>query len=357
MKILLSACLIFLCSIVYCQRSKTEIIDPEKLTFKELKLTAQRSAPATIRLPFSSIKIVDSRFDTTKLGFLPTSSLIYDKKSVFSKIRFKGGGVAKPLEEYYNDYYQKSFTANGFELLIVMKRFWLSGIDYTRDKRIVLTNSLETATNLYFKWEYYLGKEGKYMPLKRVDTLMQVSDEQAASIDEDFHERRLNRFKFTLKAMIELYDFSSKVELFDKQPAKTMDEILNFNAKRNEIVILKDSTFKKGVYLSFEEFKNNTPSIKDYKEEKTRYKVFKKERYLTDANGNLITEYWGYSDGEEFRYGKFGNDKLFRIGNTFQFFVQMNNAEINTDPNAATGKDLVKVWFPYQIDMETGNVY
>jgi hypothetical protein len=203
-----------------------------------------------------------------------------------------------------------------------MKRFWLSGVDYTRDKRIGLTNSLEIATNLYFKWEYYIGKDGHYLPVKRIDTLMQVSGDLAEYIDEEFNERRLSRFKFALKAMIELFDFEKAVAMFDKQPKKTMDEIIGFNKRRNELIILKDSGFKKGIYMSFEEFKNNNPSIKDYKEEKTKYQVFKSEKYLTDLQGNLISNYWGYSDGESFRYGKFGNDKVFRVGNTFEFLYK-----------------------------------
>ena len=345
----------FINSISFCQKNGKEVINPEALNYKELKLVAQKTAPSEIKLPFSSIKILDSRFDTTKIGFIPAFNLIYNKKDVFRKIRFIGG-VAKPLQEYYNDYYKNSFTSNGFELLIVMKRFWLSGVHTKRDKRIELTNSLENNTNLYCKWEYYLAKDGRYLPVKRIDTIIQVSENVAQYVGEEFDERRLPLFKFALKALIELNYFEKNVETFDRKPTKNIEEILNYNAKRNELVVLKDSGFKKGIYLSFEEFKNNTPSIIDYKEEKTRYKVFKSERYLTDLQGNLINDYLGYSDGEFFRYGKFGNDKVFRIGNTFEFFVQINNTDANNSTPIST-KEKTKVWFPYQIDMETGEVY
>lgn len=355
MKILILLFLIALQSVVYGQNSKKEANNPAGLSFKEIPLFAQREAPEEIKLPFASIKIIDSRFDTTKIGFLPGYNLIADKRNVFRKLRFKGG-VVKPLEEYYNEYYKNSFQQNGFELLIVMKRFWVSGVDNTRDKRIGLTNSLEIATNLYLKWEYYLCKEGKYLPVKRVDTIMQVSDELAQYVHAEFDERRMAKFKFLLKAMIELYDFDKKVAVFDQQPHKTIEEINEYNKKRNGIKILKDSVVKKGVYLTFEEFKNNTPSFKDYKEEKMHYQVFKSERYLTDLEGNLISDYWGYSDGEDFRYSKYGTDKIYRIGNTFEFFVQLNNVEPN-NTTPVTTKDKIKVWYPYQIDMETGLIY
>jgi hypothetical protein len=355
MRITLLMGLVILQFVVQAQNSKKEIINPESLAFRELPLFAQRIAPAEIKLPFASIKIIDSRFDTTKFGFVPVVNFIPDKRNVFRKLRFKGG-VANPVQEYYNDYYKNSFQQNGFELLIVMKRFWLSGIDNSRDKRIALTNSLEAGTNFYLKWEYYIGKNGKYLPVRRTDTLMHMDDDETRYVTENFDERKLGGIKFFLKAMIELYNFDNKIAAFDNLPGKTMEQILEFNNKRNEIKVLKDSILKKGVYLNFDEFKNNAPSINDFKEEKTRYQVFKSERYLSDPQGNLINEYWGYSDGEDFRYGKYGNDKIYRVGQTFEFFVQVNNvAPDNSTP--VTTKNKIKVWYPYQIDMETGQVY
>lgn len=347
--------LFFINAVCLSQRNGHDLIDPEALSFKELNLTAQKSAPSEIKLPFASIKIMDNRFDTSKIGFLPYIGLVSGKKDIFKKIRFKGG-VVKPLENYYNDYYKNSFTSNGFDLLIVMKRFWISGKNTKRSQRIELTNSLDVATNLYCKWEYYLGKEGKYLPLKRIDTIIQVSQATAQFVGEEFDERKMPLFKYALKAMIELNYFEKNVEAFDNQPKKTMEDIVNYNAKRFDLAVLKNINLKKGIYQTFQEFKNNSPSIIDFKEEKIRYQVFKSERYLTDMLGNLIKDYWGYSDGIEFRYGKYGNDKIFRIGNTFQFFVQINNTDANNSTPVAT-KDKTKVWFPYQIDMETGEIY
>ena len=340
----------------YCQQQKIELQNPERLGFKEIRLNAQRIAPADIKLPFSSIKIVDSRFDTTKLGFLPVTNLFSDKHDYFKKLSFKEGSIAESLAAYYNDYYKNSFLNNGFELLIVMKRFWISGIDYTRSKRVDLANNLYVSGNLYCKWEYYFGKQGKYLPVKRLDTIMQSSEDQDLYIDEEFHERRLARFKFCLKALVELFDFERAVALFDKQPGKSMNEIISYNNKRNDIKILRDSSFQKGVYLSFDEFRNNKPSITEYKEKQTKYGLFKSESYLVDAKGDQISEYWGYSDGEKFRFGKFGNDKIYRVENTFEFFVQVVATEYDNSTPVAT-RSKFKAWMPYQIDMETGLIY
>ena len=88
----------------------------------------------------------------------------------------------------------------------------------------------------------------------------------------------------------------------------------------------------------------------------TKYGLFKSENYLVDASGNQISEYWGYSDGEKFRFSKFGNDKIYRVGNTFEFFVQVVAPEYDNSTPVTT-KSNFKVWMPYQIDMDTGLIY
>lgn len=340
------------------QSNKTDIIDPEHLSYKEFRLRAQRTAPGSIHLPFEKINIIDSRFDTTKVGFIPTDiEFIHDKRNFFKKVRFKDSkSVAGAIEKYYNDYYQNSFTENGFTLLIVMKRFWVSGIDYRTAQAIDLTYNADSDDNLYCKWEYYIGKNDLYLPVKRVDTIMDTDDELSQYLDEDFSERRLGKFKFLLKTLIELYDFEKGINNYELKPKKSISEIRDYNEKRFDLPVLKQPILNKGVFLSYNDFKNNQPSILNFVEKKMHYSITKAERYLTDSAGNNINNYWGYSDGEDFRYGKYGNDKIFRKGNTFQFFVQV----IFISPNVTTPvvtRNKLKVWVPYQLDMETGNIY
>lgn len=343
---------------VFSQSSKSEIINPEHLSFREFELNAQRVAPSSINFPFEHIEIMDCRFDTTKFGFIPPyAELIHDKRTFFKKARFKNNkSIAKALEQYYNAYYQNSFTANGFHLLIVMKRFWVSGVDYSKAQPIELTYNDDASEFLYCKWEYYIGKNEQYLPVKRVDTIMNTTDELQQYVDEDFSERRLGKFKFLLKSLMERYDFTKGIENYDTRAKKSRDEINAYNAKRFDLAVLNDAAVIKGVYMNYSEFKNNRPAIAVYSEKKMHYSITKTERYLTDSAGNNINTYWGYSDGEDFRFGKYGNDKIFRVGNTFQFFVQA----ILISPQTATPvttRNRFKVWIPYQIDMENGEIY
>ena len=355
---------LFVPNFVFTQSGKRDVLNPEQLGVKELKLEAQKTAPSEIKFPFKSIKIIDSRFDTSKIGYILEGSL--SKKRKFRKM-ILSGGISNAIESYYNEYYESSFTQNNFELLIVMKGFWVAADVRSNNKRVEVANSVGGNDNIYCKWEYYLGKDGKYLPVKRMDTIMRIDENLSRYIEEEFSEKRLSYFKYCLKALIEILDYSNAVKQFDIQPKKTLEEINEFNKRMNLIPVLQDSVFKKGVYLSFDDFKNNRPSIIDFKEKKMHYGKINTntEIYLEDMKGETISNYWGYSDGKEFRYGMLGNDKIYRIQNTFCFFIKVVGYTINSDNDGqyggsgitTTSKDKFEAWVPFQIDMETGEIY
>jgi hypothetical protein len=171
----------------------------------------------------------------------------------------------------------------------------------------------------------------------------------------------LSFFKYTLKTLIEILDYSNAVKQFNEQSKKTLAEIKGFNAKMYAIPILQDSGFKKGVYLNFDDFKNSRPSIMDFREKKMGYSTINTENYIETMNGEEISNYWGYSDGKDFWYGKLVNDKIYRIQNTFCFFIKAVGYFIDPDINLSTiitsNKYKYEIWIPFQIDMETGEIY
>jgi hypothetical protein len=230
-----------------------------------------------------------------------------------------------------------------------------------------VANSGKDNSSIHFKWEYYIGKNGNYLPVKRMDTTFIVDEDSDNYTKELLSLKRLVHLKNSLHALIEVLDFSNGINQFDKQPKKNINEIEEFNKKMNNIQILKDSGFKKGVYLSFDDFKNNRPSIIDFREKKMSYGTFNAntEVYLEDMKGETISNYWGYSDGKEFRYGMLGNEKIYRIQNTFCFFIKVVGYRIDRSNEGYFGgssinpisKDKYETWVPFQIDMETGEIY
>lgn len=358
------ACLIPL--FVFAQNEKPDVLNPNQLTVKEFKLEAQELAPSEIKLPFKRIKILDSRFDTSKIGYIPNTDNLAGKRNAFRKMTLRGGnGIA--IQTYYNDYYAESFTSNDFELLIVMKRFWISGNSSSNNKRMEVANSGKDNSSILCKWEYYIGKNGHYLPVKRMDTTFIVDEDLKNYLNDKLSSKRLHHVKNSLHALIEVLDFSNGINQFDKQPKKSINEIDEFNKRMNNIPRLKDSSFKKGVYLSFDDFKNNQPSIIDFQEKKMRYGRFNKntEDYLEDMKGQTIGNYWGYSDGKDFRYGMLGNEKIYRIQNTFCFFIKVvgytvehgNQGQFGGSGINTISKNKYETWVPFQIDMETGQIY
>jgi hypothetical protein len=351
---------LFFSSFCFAQSGGRDALNPDQLEVKEFKLEVERTVPSEIKLPFKSIKIIDSRFDTSKIGYLPFTNFISGKKKLYKKMVLMGG-ISNAIESYYNEYYTGSFTHNDFELLIVMKRFWISGNAIDNPKRIEVVNSVKMNSNIYCKWEYYLGKNGKYLPIKRIDTVIRYTEDLAKYGEEEFRKKKLSFFKYTLKTLIEILDYSNAVKQFNDQPKKTLTEIKEFNAKMYVIPILQDSGFKKGVYLSFDDFKNNRPSIMDFREKKMGYSTINTENYLETMNGEEISNYWGYSDGKDFRYGMLVNDKIYRIQNTFCFFIKavgyFNSQDIDLSTIITSNKLKYESWIPFQIDMETGEIY
>ena len=82
------------------------------------------------------------------------------------------------------------------------------------------------------------------------------------------------------------------------------------------IPILKTEMPDRGVYKSFNEFKNNNPSIKDFEIKKGQYTD---ELLITENNQTYpLQNFWGYSDGKNLFIRSADNlFQLIKAGNTF----------------------------------------
>jgi len=142
---------------------------------------------------------------------------------------------------------------------------------------------------------------------------------------------------------------------------------------RFDMPILKAQPTERGVFLSFESFKQNKTSYPDF--------VFKQST-LTDEvykskDEEILTEYWGFFDGKDY-YVKTGKTifKLVRQNNSFDFFGSRylygkrsfydkqstynyypgNSSTIGNMPITTTYRPQIKKE-ALQINMETGEAY
>lgn len=348
-----------------CCRAQSD--DPEFLSVKTYELKVKTLPPASLQFPFKSIKIIDSRFDTSKIGFLFSHRFFKDFYRPYRLIKLKNG-LQTNIEKFLNDYYQHNFINNNHSLLIVIKKLWMTNVS---------SNALEQTNEfgpdflneyVYAKFEYYAEVDNRYIPLKRIDTLFQNSS-NVRSVDYDYKEESSLPFLcFSLENMIENMNYKDYFDFLTNKRSYTLSEIMDRNLTEKNIPVLKEQ-LRTGVYLTFEEFKKNQPAITVF----TKNKIAKERTYeLFDGNKNKLLHYFACFDGSQLEMpfplallvpGKTSqvNPVARRVGNTFEFYEIIGNRNAGTKylPNShiliLSDKNLSMV--PRQIDMESGAIY
>lgn len=229
-------------------------------------------------LPFSSIEIRDIRPDTTKLGFYRNTR---DKHSY--KYRF-AGNTADVLDGFLNEHYRSNFTpGSGNKLVIFIKKLWLSEFD---SAELSLHNTHVRNAWLYLKAEMYLQTEDSYHPIYRFDSVV--------------YARKNNSYNSggfitsTLLSSLEVLTRTDFARVMQKRKL-TGAEVDAYNASYTAIPALDKPA--KGVYLSFDEFRNGRPSCTDYE---VRFESLADIIYVKEADGRSYPRrnVWGFSDGE-----------------------------------------------------------
>ena len=361
MKIVLALWLLGVSSLSFAQKD-----NPEALPTKNYKLRIKTVAPASLRLPFQSIKIIDSRFDTSKIGFLYIRNFFANGYRPFRKVTLNSG-VKLGIENFYNEYYKANFTNNDRSLLIVIKKLWISDVNTSVREQTPLVDYKNGRQYVYAKFEYYAGVENKYTPLKRIDTTFLLEKTTIGEAYDPKGESNLPFFCFSLESMIEKINYGNYFNNLANKKTFSLEEIRARNENEKNIPILNES-IKKGIFLTFEEFKMNSPSVTDFR----KNKLAKKKIYeLLDNKNNVILHYFAYFDGQNllmpiplaslFSFNAAQeNPVIYRAGNSFEFFELIGNRNAGMNDVLASGEfgpDKGIQFVPRQIDMETGLLY
>jgi len=347
--------LFFIPLFMSAQGDQKEKSNPGRLSVKEYDLNAEESEPSRVKLPFSSIKVIDSRYDTSIIGFVDVG-MFGGKANLYKKLHIKDG-CANAIEIFLNTQFQNSFDSSGMVLLIVLKKFWFSCIEYKKNRDLDLSVEILNSTkSLHCKWEYYLGKDDKYLPVKRVDTVWILKDNIDEHVKAKFERKQKEFLRASLQKLVEMLDFTKGVQVFDQQKKTSMQEIINFNEARFKIPILINDGVTQGIFVNFDEFRNNKPSIILFKEKKQSIGRYD-QKFVEDENGRQINPYWAYFNGLNIIHGKFGNSILYRTQNTFAFFYRRIWNSFNNSQGTLFPTTRNEDWIPYEIDMETGEIY
>ncbi len=367
------------CGVCYCQ-DENDSSYMAGIPVKNLQLSSDAGHDKK-RLAFGGISVIDARFDTTAVGFIKSHFPFPAKKMAFP------AGTANGIEKYVAANYtfvQK--TDSSQQLVVLLEKLWITS-SYLPDKKehgdlpaeneITIDISKNKGnrdrpaikTGLIIKANVLSFKNGLYHPMYHVDT---INISNASFINDEEAERLLEESVDNLLAKIA---DKNETELKISRKELSVIEITNYVNQKFTIPAITTALFTKGVYKTFDEFKNNHPSINNFTTGKNS--KITDAMYVKDNTGNdyLLRDFWGYSDGKKF-YINTGDNffRLFKQGNSFVFYgftsiikkvyLHLERIPLGTSPlglaNGVMSAQDTKykgIKTPLEVDMETGEAY
>jgi hypothetical protein len=314
----------FLLSVVaYSQSKQKKFTGYENYRKVEIHLKKQEPQ-AIVNLPFKTINILDYRNDTSVLGFAKDKEPFYNTSQV--SFVFKTS-VAQAIMFYLNKMISTNDSSDLNFLITVRKLYASNEIenDSIYDGNLRMQHSY--MPGLISSFELYLNKGSEFIPIKRFDTTILMSKELESGISEMMSQ--------TLNALLRHVAAITPEQWNKKNKYLSFHKIDSFSSQRQFYPVLLENVYKKGVYKSFEEFKNNTPSISDYSIKKTEKADL---LYVKDEQGQElpIRKVWGFCDGTTI-YINSGNIyfPLFKYKRNFYAFATKHLTKTKTINAAA----------------------
>jgi hypothetical protein len=295
MKYLLSfLCFLFLCNRVFAQQA----VDTSGLPGAGLKLSVSTLSRTTIQFrnprntfypgQFNHFEVIDERADTARIG-------IHARTGPFSHSQRQlvfGRPASTEIAEYLNAHFSRRGTP--FTALLVLRTFWLSDANYTREDLAKDPDKKLDNFQIRLKAEVYAGDDSLYIPVFRYDTLVTTRPRDYES-REGFYPMLEDRLSNLFNDLADSASLVAGHKAVDGRKV-SREQIREFNRSRFSLPTDSGTAYAAGVYASFEEFRNNAPSIHDF-EIKTEGKEI--PLYIKSATGPSYYSHdvWGYSDG------------------------------------------------------------
>jgi hypothetical protein len=299
-KLILASILLIVSGKVFTQKKHSPEVLQLPSNCHDIKFEGSKNQ-LTTTLPFSRIFISDSRFDTSKIGYYE------DRKKGQEAKLCVAGGLSDNLSKFLNSCFNANFSQSKSTIHAFVKNFWVS-------KEIPLDkyDQKQPGYNLSLKIEFYLQNEECFFPLFRFDSTETVYPSRDNSIDKLIND-------FCLRSTKKL--FEPVITSFQKKKCVLLSQIDSFNTAQKNIPVLVAKEIKQGIYLNFDQFKENKPAFIDFE---TSFSPASDVLYVKGSilKDSAITDAWGFSDGKNIfiRQG-FNFFPLVRCGNNFEFYA------------------------------------
>jgi hypothetical protein len=301
------------------------------------------------KIPFKDIIVRDYRFDSTKLGYINNRVRKIVLKNT-SSLAFTSA-----LSEHYKDVLNPAAEKS---LVIILKSYWLQRgfYDVNADNTVRLNEfSLEDDQTgvCIADFEIFSSTGDGYKALLKLEYEFELSSYKKKKLDGSFF--------VPFDSLIRRINSMNVDDVLSRKKSFTWSVLQENYSKRFEIPVLKVAQPTRGVFMSFNDFREN----------KTIYPDFTvKEGKVTDhvyINGDqLLTEFWGFFDGRDF-YLKIGYSfyKMIRQNNTFDLLGPKKPSKYTTSTpamgyNSGMSYPTTSIRLdprPLQLDMENGEVY
>jgi hypothetical protein len=241
----------------------------------------------TDSIPFSAIRIIDSRYDSTMIGFYWNSYLTLQDSS----------SQPVALQHVIDKYYHSLYTPGKDTLIIQLEKLSIQE-EVIRDTNFILTAG-------YISCKKYFGTDKGYIYMGSADTMMYDKFSYATVFKLHKNGRHTN---------YELWDYYllRLCEAMIKGPAVTgasvndttryftAEEIKQTGLQKRIKPILTTDSLQPGFYNNFPEFINNKPGF-TYDSSNALPKLLTIMHYRVGkniSNEAPDTSYWGYCDGK-----------------------------------------------------------
>lgn len=326
---------------------------------------------------FNHFEVIDERPDTARIGIRTNKS-----GSIFSG-RDRQIVFNRPAATEIAGYFNKNFTRPGAPCtaLVILRSLWVSDAIYIPRDMIKDQDKKFGMGHIHLKAEVYASEDSLYTPVFRYDTLlMETTFNYYASTRTPFSKLE----KDLSDLLINLADSASLIgqSKLGKSHQITRQQIVDFNRTRFTSPFDNSTAYTRGVYMSFEEFRNNAPSILDFEirtEDKDQQVL-----YIRDASGTPYYSHtaWGYCDGKSIFIMRDGLlCPAWKEGSAFYFYafsvtekLQQTQVVNPGTPNMVTPSGaIIRGTAPstyqttqkfrekdrtiYALDMDTGNAY
>ena len=334
------------CSLFFYLFAPAQVKPPSLSTLPAVKIRLNQDAFTQINTNslFNHFAVIDQRPDTGRIG-------LHINKGAASHARDRQLVFPRPAATEIADWLNQHFTRPDapYTGLIVLRTLWLSDANYPLEDLMRDPQKQQERTHIRLKAEVYAGKDSNYMPIFRFDTLSYTT-KAVYSIHSPYSDWERDLADILGDLADSASFLADQKRDFGRQIPLTA--IHQFNQSRFVSPIDSNPNLTRGVYASFEEFRNNNPSIQNFEIKMAGPNLL---LYIKEPNGRSYYSHdaWGYCDGENIFIMRDGALRsAWKEGKAFYFSASGTTASISSNTTPYNHSRYI-----YTIDMDTGSIY